>query len=284
MELTNIRSIAPPVSAPRVSSSTDTLRRPGNQLNYVKANQKWWVGVRFNSDADVMVFEKSIQGSSIRLVEFEGEFYIADPSIPDTGSMEEPFRYAKEDLPRLNAAVKLVCPRYVPAQFRCAVELFPEGYGQAIVSIEAFFHGPAACEAITEFLEGPETDFPAMMNLCSTHEDAREALFYFGSGGNPWANFYKVLEIVQDDCGETPQLVKRNWCTKSELERFKRTANHQEAIGAFSRHARMRADPPSNPMSVEEARSFVGKLLSSWINQLLTHASRGSGGIGDRKL
>ena len=270
MELTNIRSIAPPVSNLQVFSSTNALpRRRKSRLNYAKANQRWWVGVRFNSEIDVMMFEKTIEGSPISLVEFGGEFYIQDPRIADSATMDAPFRYAKEELPRLNAAVKLLCPQYVPARFKCGVELFPEGHGQGIVSVDAFLHGANGRSAIIDFLEGPETVFPAVLDLCSRNADVGEALFYFGADGNTWANLYKICEIIQDYCGGKKELLDRGWCSRSNLERFNRTANHQEAIGLFSRHARARAVPPPDPMTVEEARGFTRELLDRWIHELL---------------
>src|ERR1017187_4826794 len=48
-----------------------------------------------------------------------------------------------------------------------------------------------------------------------------------------------------------------------------RTANHQEAIGRFSRHARTKAVPPPNPLEEREARELIRKLLREWIQKLL---------------
>jgi hypothetical protein len=53
-------------------------------------------------------------------------------------------------------------------------------------------------------------------------------------------------------------------CSKNQLERFKRTLNHQEAIGAFSRHARSDHAPPPDPMMLDEALEFVLSLVRGW--------------------
>ena len=123
---------------------------------------------------------------------------------------------------------------------------------------------------IIDFLEGPETVFPAVLDLCSRNADVGEALFYFGADGNTWANLYKICEIIKDYCGGNKELLDRGWCSRSNLERFDRTANHQEAIGLFSRHARARAVPPPDPMTMKEAQNFALELLNRWIDELLS--------------
>jgi hypothetical protein len=54
------------------------------------------------------------------------------------------------------------------------------------------------------------------------------------------ANLYRTYEVIADRFGGDDGVVnKLKGCSNNELERFKRTVNHQEAIGAFSRHARL---------------------------------------------
>lgn len=47
-----------------------------------------------------------------------------------------------------------------------------------------------------------------------------------------------------------------------------RTANHQKAIGAFSRHARIKAVPPSDPLPLQDAELLIREILVSWIKEL----------------
>jgi hypothetical protein len=49
-------------------------------------------------------------------------------------------------------------------------------------------------------------------------------------------------------------------CSSAELVRFKRTAN-TAAAGLDARHASGLYKPPDKPMSLEEATSFVSRLL-----------------------
>jgi hypothetical protein len=277
MRTTNIREIVEPFSNVSFNSTTfgSPIRKPHN-LDYVKANQRWWIGVRFDSDADVAMFEKVISESSIRLLEFKGRFFVEHPHIRDDFHMGQVERYINHELPRLNAAVKMLCPHYTPAHYRCMVELFENGHGNSIVSTTGVVHGSDEFPAIVAFLNGGQTDFAALLNLYTEDENVRDALFFFGASGNPWPNLYKVREIVEEAVGGETQVVNKGWCSRNSIERFNRTANHQEAIGAFSRHARARAMPPPTPMDQSEARTLIGTILYEWIQELL-HRKEGSG-------
>jgi len=120
MELTNIRVITKPlglavfVGSP-IGGCYSKPYRTRYQLDYVKANQKWWIEVRFGSEADVAIFEKAVHGSCIRLVEFQQRFFIEDSRIEDSAGVDNASKYAEEELPRLNSAVRLLCPEYMGA-------------------------------------------------------------------------------------------------------------------------------------------------------------------------
>jgi len=176
--------------------------------------------------------------------------------------------YVEERLPQLNSAVRLVCSHYVPARLLCVVELFNGGFGRSIVSTTMTHHGKLEYSEITAFLEAPDTNAPAIINLALRNGDVAEALYYFGLEDNVWANLYKVCEIVEESCGGREKLFQRGWCSRSSWRDFKRTANHQEAIGRFSRHAKMKTVPPSKPMSEAQAWIFAGQLLKSWVSEL----------------
>jgi hypothetical protein len=80
---------------------------------------------------------------------------------------------------------------------------------------------------------------------------------------------YKVREIIADALGGDAKLFDRQWCSRNELARFDRTANHQEVIGQFSRHARSKVAPPPSPMTESDARTFLLKLITLWTKELL---------------
>ena len=78
-----------------------------------------------------------------------------------------------------------------------------------------------------------------------------------------WVNLYKIYEIVEERGGLAVTAVSR-----SEIRRFKHTANHQGAAGPDARHARLDADPPKTPMALDEADVLAGRLLRDWLTSL----------------
>jgi hypothetical protein len=268
VDLTNIRQIAPAVRDLRAKLGNPSFRRRSPKLNYAKAQQRWWIQVRFNSDIDVAILEKAVAESDIRLVEFLGSFYIEDPSIPDTADMRDAFRLAEIVLAQLNGAVKVACSHFQPAIFEAMIELSEDGTGRGITACDPVIHGAANYPVIESFIAGDSTPITSIEPLWKRDKDLQEALFYLGAEGNTWANLYKVTEIIEDRAGGQKEVFGNGWCPRAQWEQFRRTANHQEAIGRFSRHARSRAIPPPDPMTIEEAKVFTAGLTSRWIDSM----------------
>jgi hypothetical protein len=270
MKLTNIRKIAPAVRDVRAQTGNTAFQRRAPKLDYAKTRQRWWIQLRFNSDIDLMILEKAVAGSEIRLVELENSFYLEDPRIPDSAEMGEAFRIAENLLAQLNGATQVSCSHFQPARFESMVELFENGTGRGIVMSEFVVHGSSDYPAIGTFLTSELTPIGSMLPVWKSDEAVQDALFYLGAEGNVWASLYKACEIVEDHVGGGPKVIFQNgWCSRAAWDRFHRTANHQEAIGFFSRHARSKTVPPSDPMTATEARSFVAGLMKEWIQSLV---------------
>jgi hypothetical protein len=269
MGLQNIRYIVPAVRSPRVTSTTNAFTRHAPKLDYAKARQRWWIHVDFNSDIDLYIFEKALTGSEIRLVELEDKFYIEDPRIPDTADMGEAERSAEKIIAQLNGATQLLCPHFLGVRMESLIELLDNGTGRGIVSYAMTVHGSLAFPTIGAFLNGTTAPINSILPHLKSSKDVQEALFYLGAEGNAWANLYKACEVVEDHASSAKVMFQNGWCSRSEWERFRRTANHQEVIGRFSRHARSQAEPPPDPMTVAEARLFAGKLVKNWIDSLI---------------
>jgi hypothetical protein len=129
-------------------------------------------------------------------------------------------------------------------------------------------HGTSSYASIRSFLEGRES-LSSLLSKADSNADVQEAFFFLGASGNVWANLYKVSEIVEKSMGgRSSDLFRKNLCTRTEWNRFRRTANHQEATGVLSRHARTNQDPPLDPMAPDVAKLFIIELLKQWCNYL----------------
>lgn len=268
MALQNIRRIVPAVKNPRVKVSSNAFIRRAPKLDYAKARQRWWIHVDFNSDIDLFIFEKALNPSEIRLVELNDAFYIEDPRITDSAHMADADRLAESIIAELNGVTRLLCPHFQGVRKESMIELLDNGTGLGIASCEVAVHGTSDFPAIATFLTGKGAPINSILPRLKSNKNVQEAIYYLGAEGNAWANLYKACEIVEDYAGGEKAIFQSRWCSRAAWERFRRTANHQEAIGRFSRHARSQAAPPPDPMTVAEARLFAGELVKNWIESV----------------
>ena len=269
LKLTSLSGvIVPAVQSIRAAVNSSGFQRQVQKLSYAKARQRWWILLHFNSDIDLMIFEKAVKGSDIRLIELADKFYLEDLRIPDTSDMSEAESSAKAVLAQTNAAIRVLCPHFQNARFEYIVELMDNGSGRGIVAFDFVVHGTSSLPGIREFLLEDATPMNSILPIWKSNKNVQEAFYYLGAEGDHWANLYKAWEIVDDDVPRDSTIVERGWCTKAALTRFRHTANHQEAIGRFSRHARMKTVPPPDPMDIGEARVFVRDLVSKWIDSM----------------
>jgi hypothetical protein len=176
-------------------------------------------------------------------------------------------------LSRIQAAIAVEWPDYHPATVRCLIELFPGGKVAAIPpTLPIKIHGTNSAPAIYRIVQGTADLLNPYLHKCEADKDFREAMMYCGQGlgfedASHWASLYRTYEVIADRFGGDDGIIsKLKGCSKNELDCFKRTVNHQEAIGAFSRHARLNYQPPPSPMAFDAAVRFVLGLMASWFH------------------
>ena len=82
-----------------------------------------------------------------------------------------------------------------------------------------------------------------------------------------WVNLYRIYEIVVNDVKGLGEIVRREWATKKAINRFKRTANHPDAVGLHARHGFLKEAPPERPMLLSEARALVETIVHGWLRE-----------------
>lgn len=80
-----------------------------------------------------------------------------------------------------------------------------------------------------------------------------------------WVGLYRLYEVVEADVGGEHSLGKRDWGSKHDLKRFKHSANSVKVAGDTARHGKETDQPPSNPMTLEEAVAYVNYVLHAWL-------------------
>jgi hypothetical protein len=105
------------------------------------------------------------------------------------------------------------------------------------------------------------------LTVAGANRDVAEVLEIMSAEPLNWTDLYKIYEIIQDT-GMLETVTQTASISNRDITRFTRTANHQEASGADARHARLSQEPPSNPMTIEQARGMIGRLVTAWMDSL----------------
>ena len=111
----------------------------------------------------------------------------------------------------------------------------------------------------------PKTLLPALLALSGTDEPIARALRLYEVAVQPWKDLYPIYEIIETGMGGEDALVSRGCSSRKQISRFTRTAGHPKVAGDEARHGVSTVDPPPNPMTTAEAWTFIGSLLSQWL-------------------
>jgi hypothetical protein len=80
-----------------------------------------------------------------------------------------------------------------------------------------------------------------------------------------WVGLYRIHEVVEAETGGEHALKKKSWGSPKNLKRFKHSANSVTVGGDAARHGKEQDQPPTNPMSIEEAKAYVNYVVQAWI-------------------
>jgi hypothetical protein len=87
------------------------------------------------------------------------------------------------------------------------------------------------------------------------------AILIWADENRTWPRLYRILEELERFLREPAS--KAGLSSGHERDRFTRSANAPEVAGKDARHAAGKYEPPGNPMSLDEATSFIRSLLEA---------------------
>jgi len=98
-------------------------------------------------------------------------------------------------------------------------------------------------------------------------KQVEKLLRLLGSEDRSFRQLYVAYEVIENAVGGQHALEKRSdLCNTKDVDRFKHTANSVTALGDLARHAgKEKKQPPNQPMTLQEARSFVADLAKMWL-------------------
>jgi hypothetical protein len=107
--------------------------------------------------------------------------------------------------------------------------------------------------------------YPEWAAAAGRDPNVKLALQYFGP--EPSAeSLWKVYEVIRADVGGKTNIINNGWATATEIDSF-RSVHYPSALGEKARHGTepKNQSAPISPMSLGQARQFVGRLLRRWL-------------------
>ena len=250
-----------------------------------RMEEGWWTQL-VGDEEDLQALAEIFTEPPLRVVERNGDYYLradAFRSLADPGDVRA---RAAELLRRANGAVRLSRSQSTSVELSHAVFVSEAGGRQhfEVLTVEQTAVASLGMEVIRspgqrEEISVPQEDEPddpeqadvqSWMTLASEDPNVAQALRLLGQGDVTCSGLYHLYEIVLGDAGG--RIYDEGWVTRSEIERFRRTANSPAVLGENARHGHETTEPPSNPMSQGDAQQLIEGLLVRWLTRALRAA------------
>lgn len=95
----------------------------------------------------------------------------------------------------------------------------------------------------------------------------QRALRLRDAGALTWVDLYRLFEVIEAAISQKT-IISKGWANRTDIRRFKHTANSVSAVGDDARHGKEESDPPPNPMTINDAQKLVDTLLRNWLESV----------------
>ena len=190
---------------------------------------------------------------------------------------------ARESVQELSGILKLIRQSRRPLNAGPLAQLQPDGSRCQILHAADAIEITAQLGVPTVFITDENGNLlqqppapPATLKLANLMKNnsalAKAVRLNAASDTDTWGGLYKIMEVVKVAVGGESILCKKGWTSQRQLKRFTVSANHPAISGDASRHGAMQGTPPSNPMLLMEAQSYIQMMLQAWIAEKLGEA------------
>jgi hypothetical protein len=231
----------------------------------------WWVLLSGDEPSLRKLSELFSQGA-ISVCGRDGSFYLRADEFNAHADAGDVRASAIELVRRANGVARLADSAFRPVEVD-RVELVSEGGGrQHFVALGVAVESSAALSMTVIRGDGTREEVVAdpdavpasdLLAVAANEPDVARALRLIGQAETTWPGLYHLYEVVLGDVGGL--IYDDGWASRIEVERFRRTANSPAVLGEHARHGRETTEPPSNPMSLREARDLVERLVRRWL-------------------
>ena len=206
-----------------------------------------------------------------KVVENDYQFYFLTSA---QFTLSSSYQFVKDEslkiAEKLTAIIKLQWDSRKPIEIDCIRQYHNEGKISVFLEgkISASSRGRASLQIVKKDgsveISDPADPLRTLMKIARKDAKVAKAFHYFSAFSNPWSNYCKVLEIMEEDQFKP---IMRNGIHTKKANKLTATANCELAIGSEARHAKESIPRPKDPMSLSEARSFIKMLLHEWLKE-----------------
>jgi hypothetical protein len=220
---------------------------------------------------DLRYLADLLPSGKARVAQDGDRFYLAAPEMENPPVGEQYHDVARRLITWANGLACVLNPRFAPVEL---TDAYHHDGGVSVVLGTAHVTIRPPVVSATGVVTNPDgyqeppppPPGPGYLALAAKDTDLAEVLKIM-AGSPHFPELHKVLEIVEST-GKRDAAMKSAGISKSQMSIFTQTANHQNASGDHSRHARSSAQPPANPMPIAEARAMTRSLVAAWIAAL----------------
>ena len=231
------------------------------------ARKLWLTGDKL----DLAYLATALPVGDAQVVHDGDRFYLTSVEVDNVADTQVP-EFARNLIARINGIGRLQNANFTPVEFS---DVYEDDSGVTVVGATATFRVRVhmTAEVLVRDSDGNvipqrKPPGPSRLALAATNRDVAEVLQILGQPDPPnFAELYKIDEIIKSS-GRLTAVMQSAEVSDNERRLFKQTADHQDASGADSRHARNKQQPPKSPMSIDQARVMISRFVAAWLDSL----------------
>ncbi len=230
---------------------------------------RWRVQLDGNS-LDLAQFPHWFPNGDVHAITRDDKTYLVGPTFEALATQDEVYEIALRVLDELSGVIALLAPPFKRPTLQYVWEETDSGrqIGHAFAS--AHMEGRSALHAGLQLAnadgdtmpsDAKQTQAQALLAAARDHKHLMRAVTSLGDPSPTWSRLYVILEEVETHF-RPRDLVQAGLCSGNQLKRFKASANSADVGGKEARHGSGRFDPPSSPMALREATTFVAGVVA----------------------
>lgn len=232
----------------------------------------WEVGPAGDA-ADLRSLSDSFADSDPAILEREGEYLFRWSVLDGLSNATQVKAAAEEQIARLSGSASLTLGAMEPIKVASVILISDDGSRNIHVfpdPVVVTFRTSVPTVQIrraegTEEIHRPADPVKVWLVAAESSDHVARALRLSEGRNHDWVGLYRLLEIVEDSVSRK-RITDAGWATRSQLKRFRQTANSLKAAGDAARHGHEQKSPPQRPMTLNEARKLIRRVLRQWLD------------------